>query len=450
MYRSSHLSRARNAHIQRWKNSNLLISSSFATLKEIMLNLAAQAAAKKPSRVGASVPPAFNNVAKDIAVPAHPPANVTLLSPSRARDGQIRRRKNSKQLISSSFALKDIVAKLAAEAAAKKPGDVDASVPPPMNPFACRIFTPGWQKRPPAFNNVAMPKNPFASFTPGQQKRPQVGGANLESIWKDKFNKQKPTQKFEVDAPVTTRFESSNPAKAEPYFPVDSSRCDSNLCDRITTLPVQATKLDAVAISSLEVASDSAFSTDLPANVTLLSMQPKKRGRPVKKRDDVITALSPTSSDIAVPIDVSADATTVLVQPKKRGRPAKIRDAIVACSPEVAKDIAVPADPPAIATLLSVPPEKKRGRPAKIRDTDAISSTKGATSEVAAVPKGPPVHTACENSKFAPVTGASNDETTQNPDKHNSIRDFMRTLAQKSEDLNNTNAPSLWQKLGKK
>ena len=85
------------------------------------------------------------------------------------------------------------MANLAAQAAAKKPGGIGASVPP-------------------AFNNVAVPKNPFANFTPGQQKMPQAGAANLESIWKDKLKKQQPAQKFEVDAPVQTRFESSNPA----------------------------------------------------------------------------------------------------------------------------------------------------------------------------------------------------------------------------------------------
>lgn len=87
------------------------------------------------------------------------------------------------------------MANLASQAAAKKPGGVGAPAAP-------------------AFNNVAVPKSPFGNFTsgPSQIKRPQAGAGaagNLEAIWAGKLNKP-PSQKFQVDAAVHTRFESSN------------------------------------------------------------------------------------------------------------------------------------------------------------------------------------------------------------------------------------------------
>ena len=72
------------------------------------------------------------------------------------------------------------MANLAAQAAAKKPCGIGATVP----------------------------KNP------GQPNRPQAGRLDLESIWRDKLKKQLLAQKFEVDAPVRIRFSSSIPAGA--------------------------------------------------------------------------------------------------------------------------------------------------------------------------------------------------------------------------------------------
>lgn len=156
MYRSSSLSRAKNAHIQRWKNSNLITYASFASLKEIMANLAAQAAAKKTGGVGVGGAP------------------------------------------------------------------------------------------PPTFNNVAVPKNPFTNFAAAaaQPKKVQGTSANLNSIWGQLSNKQ-PAQKFDVDAPVHTRFESAptnsagasiretmqklaEQAKAKSYNPSNSSQQQFN------------------------------------------------------------------------------------------------------------------------------------------------------------------------------------------------------------------------------
>ena len=140
-------------------------------------------------------------------------------------------------------------------------------------------------------------------------------------------------------------------------------------------------KLGDIKMPSHDVAGGIAVPTDPSINTTLLSVQPKRRGRPPKKLGGITT----TSPELASDVTVSNDPPTIAilpVQPKRRGRPPKKLDGITTSSPGVANDIAVSNDPSTDITLLSVQLRRKRGRPAaKKLDVLTISSPEVPSAE---------------------------------------------------------------------